>query len=262
MKELVGKVAIVTGASKGMGRHFVAALVDAGMNVACLARPSPELEALGSALGDAVLAIPCNVASSSQVNAAVARAAAQFGRIDVVVNNAAIYHPFSFDEGSDEIIRAHVDVNILGVAWVIRATIPHLRATQGQIISISSESVRLPFPMLALYAATKAAVETLSDGLRDELRSDGIRVGVLRSGSVSGGSGGATWSDQTTDAFYRKIVATGHAAMSGSPASPESMARALVATLTLPRDISIDLIEVRAAQEGVPDGARDLAATA
>lgn len=261
MQNLAGKVALVTGASKGMGRHFVAALVDAGMKVGCLARPSPELETLAAELGDAVLAIPCDVSSSTEVNAAVARAAEQFGRIDVVVNNAAMFHPFAFDEGSDEIIRAHVEVNILGVAWTIRAAIPHLRATRGQIVSISSESVRLPFPMLALYAATKAAVETLSAGLRDELRSDGIRVGVLRSGSVSGGSGGAAWSEATTDAFYRKIVATGHAAISGAPASPQSMARALVATLSLPRDISIDLIEVRAAQEGVPDGARDLVDT-
>ena len=256
MQDLPGKVALVTGASKGMGRHFVAALVDAGMKVACLARASAELETLATELGDVVLAIPCDVASSTEVNAAVARAAAHFGRIDVVVNNAAIFHPFAFDEGSDEIIRAHIDVNILGVAWTIRAAIPHLRATRGQIVSISSESVRLPFPMLALYAATKAVVETLSEGLRAELRSDGIRVGVLRSGSVAGGSGGVAWSKASTDAFYRKIVATGHAAMSGSPASPESMARALVATLSLPRDISIDLIEVRAADEGVPDGAR------
>lgn len=258
MQDLAGKVALVTGASKGMGRHFVAALIDAGMKVACLARPSPELEALAAELGDAVLAIPCDVTSSAEVNAAVAHTATHFGRIDVVVNNAAIYHPFGFDEGSDEIIRAHVDVNFLGVAWTIRAAIPHLRTTRGQIVSVSSESVRLPFPMLALYAATKAAVETLSEGLREELRSDGVRVGVLRSGSVSGGSGGATWSDQTKDSFYRKIVATGHAAISGAPAAPESMARALVAMLSLPRDISIDLIEVRAAQEGVPEGVRNL----
>ena len=258
MPELAGKVAIVTGASKGMGRHFVAALVDAGMRVACLARSSPELEALGNELGEAVLALPCDVACATEVSAAVSRAAGYFGRIDVVVNNAAMFHPFAFDEGSDEIIRAHIDVNILGVAWVIRAAIPHLRATRGQIVSISSESVNSPFPMLALYAATKAAVETLSAGLRDELRSDGIRVCVFRSGSVAGGTGSTAWSDATKDAFYRKIVATGHAAMSGSPASPESMARALVATLSLPRDISIDLIEVRAAQEGMPEGARNL----
>ena len=260
MEQLAGKVAIVSGASKGMGRHFVAALVAAGMKVAALARPSAQLDELAAQHGDAVLAIPCDVTDSAAVNRAVAQAAERFGRIDVLVNNAAIYHPFPFGEGSDEIIRAHLDINVLGVAWLIRAAIPHLKQTQGQILSISSESVNLPFPMLALYAATKAAVETLSEGLREELRSDGIRVGILRSGSVSGGAGGASWSDETKAAFYTKILSTGHAAMSGSPATPESMARALLAALALPRDISVDLIEVRAAQEGLPDGAKAVAA--
>jgi NADP-dependent 3-hydroxy acid dehydrogenase YdfG len=252
MEELAGKVAIVTGASKGMGRHFAAALVDAGMRVACLARASPELDTLSAELGDAILAIPCDISSPSQVDAAVAQTAAQFGQIDVVVNNAAIYHPFAFDQGSDALIRDHVEVNVLGVAWMIRAAIPHLKVTKGQIVSVSSESVHMPFPMLALYAATKAAVEVLSTGLRDELRSDGVRVSILRSGSVSGGAGATGWGEATTQAFYAKILQSGHAAMSGTPASPESMAKALVAMLSLPRDVSVDLIEVRAAREGMP----------
>ena len=258
MGQLAGKVAVVTGASKGMGRQFVAALVAAGARVACLARPSPELDTLATEHGAAILTLPCDVTDSAAVNAAIDRAAVHFGRIDVLVNNAAIYHPFAFESGSDAIIRQHVDVNVLGVAWPIRAAIPHLRVTQGQIVSISSESVELPFPMLALYAATKAAVETLSEGLRAELRGHGIRVSVLRSGSVSGGSGGNAWSEEARQAFFRKIVETGHAAMSGTPATPESMAQALVAILSLPRDVSVDLIELRAAQAGLPEGARDL----
>jgi NAD(P)-dependent dehydrogenase (short-subunit alcohol dehydrogenase family) len=258
MGQLAGKVAIITGASKGMGRHFVAALVGAGARVACLARPSPELDSLASEHGDQVLTVACDVTDSAAVTAAVAMVAEHFGRIDVLVNNAAIYHAFAFESGSDAIIRQHVEVNVLGVAWPIRAAIPHLRRTRGQIVSISSESVAMPFPMLALYAATKAAVETLSEGLRAELRSDGIRVSVLRSGSVSGGSGGQAWSEETRQAFFRKIVETGHASMSGAPATPESMASALVAILSLPPDVSVDLIELRAAQAGLPEGARNL----
>lgn len=257
MQQLTGKVALVTGASKGMGRHFVAALVDAGMRVACLARQSPELDSLIDEFGDRVLVIACDITASGEVIAAVDQAAAHFGQLDVLINNAAIYHPFSFEDGPDELIRGHVEVNVLGLAWAVRAAIPHLRRTQGQIVSISSESVRLPFPMLALYAATKAAVETLSEGLREELRSDGIRVSVLRSGSVSGGSGGAAWSDETRQKFFQKIVQTGHAAMSGSPATPQSMARGLVAILGLPRDVSVDLVELRAAQAGLPEGAKE-----
>lgn len=256
MDGLAGKVAVVTGASKGMGRHFVAALVGAGMRVACLARPSDEFDTLTQEFGDAVLALPCDVSSSEAVDAAIGHTAEHFGRIDTVIANAAIFHPFAFEEGSDEIIRSHIDINILGVAWLIRAALPHLRETKGQIVAISSESVRMPFPMLALYAATKAAVETLCNGLRDELRSEDIRVTILRSGSVKGGSGGTSWSQDTIAAFYKKIVETGHAAMSGESASPESMAAALLATIALPADIGVDLIEVRAAQVGVPDGAK------
>jgi NADP-dependent 3-hydroxy acid dehydrogenase YdfG len=259
MERLTGKVAVVTGASKGMGRHFVAALVEAGVRVACLARPSDALSSLAGEFGDAVLALPCDVTDSAAVDAAIARTAEHFGRIDVVVANAAVYHPFAFESGSDEIIRSHVDINILGVSWLIRASIPHLRATKGQIVAISSESVRMPFPMLALYAATKAAVETLLGGLRDELRSDDIRVTVLRSGSVKGGSGGAAWSQETVAAFYKKIVETGHASMTGEAATPESMAKALLSVIGLPADIGVDLIEVRAAQSGLPEGAKKVA---
>lgn len=262
MEQLTGKVAIVTGASKGMGRHFVAALIDAEVRVACLARQSPELDSLATEFGASVLVLPCDITQSTDVTTAIGHAAAHFGRIDVLVNNAAIYHPFAFEEGTDAIIRQHIDVNVLGLAWAIRAAIPHLRATQGQIVSISSESVRMPFPMLALYAATKAALETLCEGLREELRSDGIRISILRSGSVSGGSGGAAWSEEAKQKFFQKIVQTGHAAMSGAPATPQSMAQALVSILALPRDVSVDLIELRAAQEGVPEGARQVAGTA
>lgn len=259
MEQLAGKVAVISGASKGMGRHFTRELTGAGMRVAALARPSPQLDSMSAEFGPAVLPIACDVADPDQVNAAIAQAAAQLGRIDVLVNNAAVFEPFAFDQGSDAVIRRHIDINLTGLCWLTRAAIPHLKASQGQVVNITSESVRMPFPMLALYAATKAAVETLSEGLRAELRDDGVRISVLRSGSVSGGSGGEEWSDAAKAAFYQKIVQTGHAAMSGSPASPESMAEALLAILALPRDVSVDLVELRAAQAGVPEGARAIA---
>ncbi|MDP3677408.1 MAG: SDR family NAD(P)-dependent oxidoreductase [Novosphingobium sp.] len=253
LSDVSGQVALVTGASKGMGRHFVRSLADAGMKVAALARPSAELTSLQA---EGAFTIPCDIADPTAVNAAVADTVGHFGRLDVVVANAAIYRPFAFEAASDADIRDHFEINVFGVAWLIRAAIPHLRATRGHMIGISSESVRMPFPMLATYAASKAALETLFQGLRDELRSDGIRMTILRSGNVKGGSGGANWDAAATEAFYRKIVATGHAAMTGEPASPESMAEALLSVIRLPRDISVDLVEVRAAREGMPDGAK------
>ena len=254
MAILDGKVAIVTGASKGMGRHFVEALVDAGARVVALARASAELDTLGAQFGAAVLPIACDVSQSAAVNAAVAETVAKFGRIDFVINNAAVFHPFLVEQGDDAMVRSHVALNVEGPIWLCRATIPHLRKTQGHIVNVSSESVRHPFPMLALYAATKAALEVFSEGLRDELRSDGIRVTILRSGAVDGTTGANHWSEETRVAFHTFITKSGHANFAGIPATPQSMAQALLCALTLPKDVNVDLFEVRSARAGSPVG--------
>jgi len=247
MSVLNGKVVIVTGGSRGMGRRFVEALVANGAKVACLARASADLDGLAAEFGASVAAIACDVASSTEVNAAIAEAAKRFGKIDALVNNAAIFHPFAIEDATDDHVRQHIDINLTAIVWLTRAAIPHLKKTRGQIISISSESVRLPFPTLALYAATKAGVETLSAGLRDELRADGVRVSVLRSGSVAGGTGSRSWAPGAGAAFMERIKKSGHLAFTGEAASPQSMAQALLALLTLPADVNVDLMEARAA---------------
>jgi short-subunit dehydrogenase len=128
----------------------------------------------------------------------------------------------------------------------MRSAIPHLRRSRGHILSISSESVRLPFPYLSVYAATKGGLEVLSAAIRDEVRADGIRVTVLRSGSVSGSTGGRDWDPEITQTFFATIQQTGHAAFTGDAATPESMAKALVSVLCLPEDVNVDFLEVRA----------------
>jgi meso-butanediol dehydrogenase / (S,S)-butanediol dehydrogenase / diacetyl reductase len=244
---MLGKRGIVTGASRGMGRHFVAALVARGARIACLARASAELYSLTAEFGDAVVPVACDVADPANVTAAVCAAAAALGGLDFLVNNAAIFHPFRLEDARDDQIAQHLAVNVAGPAYCMRAAIPHLRASKGQIVSVSSESVRMPFPYLSIYAATKAALETLSAAMRDELREDGIRVTILRSGSVAGGTGSKDWDPAITQAFFATITRTGHAAFTGTAASPDSMADALVSVLALPPDINVDLIEVRAA---------------
>lgn len=253
MAALDGKVAIVTGASKGMGSHFVDALAGAGARIAAFARPSAELDALAAKHGDAVAPIACDVGDPGQVDAAIAAAAARFGRIDILVNNAAIFHPFKLEESTVDQVERHVRVNLLGPIWCIRAAIPHLRATAGHVVSITSESVRMPFPFLSVYAATKAGLEVLGTALRDELREDGIRVTTLRSGSVSGGAGGADWDPDTAQRFFATIQRTGHAAFTGDSTSPETMAATLLAIVSLPVDVNLDLVEARSAAPATAD---------
>ncbi|MDO7842255.1 SDR family oxidoreductase [Sphingomonas immobilis] len=245
---LAGKVAIVTGGSKGMGSRFVDALVAEGAKVAIFARASAEADALAARHGDAAAAFDCDVADAAAVERSIAAAVARFGRLDILVNNAALFHPFLLEEATSAQVERHVGVNLLGPIWCTRAAIPHLRASRGHIVNISSESVRMPFPFLSVYAATKAGLETLSQGLRDELREDGIRVTVLRSGSVAGSTGGAHWDPEVVPRFFATIQRTGHAAFTGHSVEPETMARTLIAVLTLPADVSVDLIEARASQ--------------
>ncbi|MET0370409.1 MAG: SDR family oxidoreductase [Sphingobium sp.] len=244
---LEGKVAIVTGGSKGMGRRFVDSLVEAGAKVAIFARASADADALVEKHGDAVIAFDCDVSDAAAVARGIDGTIARFGRLDILVNNAAIFHPFLLEEARDQQIENHVGVNLLGPLWTIRAAIPHLRETRGQIVNISSESVRMPFPFLTVYAATKAALEILTQGLRDELREDGIRLSVLRAGSVAGSTGGAQWDPEVVPRFFDTIKRTGHAAFTGHSVEPESMARTLIAMLTLPEDVCLDLVEARAA---------------
>lgn len=242
-----GKVGIVTGGSKGMGRHFVSTLIAAGAKVACFARPSAESDSLAAEFGDDVLVIPCDVRHMEQVDRAVARTVDHFGKLDFLVNNAAVFHPFRLEEAQPDQIEQHIAINLTGPMWCMRAAIPHLRKTKGSIVSISSESVRMPYPYLSVYAATKGGLETLTTAMREELRDAGIRSTILRSGSVAGGTGAAEWDPDTAQAFFATIQRTGHAAFSGTAASPDSMAQALLNVLSLPDDVNVDLIEVRGA---------------
>ena len=253
MAMLSGKTVAVTGGSKGMGSRFVDALVEAGASVAVLARASAEADALAQRHGTAVAAFDCDVADPGAVRRAVDALVERFGRLDVLVNNAAIFHPFLIEEARDDQVERHVAVNLLGPIWCTRAAIPHLRASRGQIVNVSSESVRMPFPFLTVYAATKAALETLSQGLRDELRSEGIRVSILRAGSVAGSTGGIEWDQSVAARFFETIQRTGHAAFTGDFAEPETMAKTLVAMLSLPADVNLDLVEARAAAAATPE---------
>ena len=247
-KQLLGKVIVITGASKGMGRAFTRALVDEGAKIVALARPSTELNALAVELGPDLLALPCDIRDAEAVTAAIAQAASHFGRIDGVVNNAGIVTLLQIETADDDEIRRLFDTNLFGAIHVTRAAIPHLRAAGGgDIVFMSSESVRFPFPLLAYYAASKAALESLAAALRQELRGDGSRITVVRSGAVeSGDSIRSNFKDETRERFVREGGEAGFFHFSGTPATPETMAKVIVGLFVLPRDVNLDLIEARA----------------
>jgi len=190
---LEGKVATVTGASSGSGLAVAARFVEEGARVFLLARGAERLEDVAKTLGERATPIVADVGDPSAVRAAFAEIADRAGRLDILVNNAAIYRPCLVEQLSDLDIQRQVATNLLGPIHTCRAAIPLMRAAGGgDIVNTSSESTLRPFPMLSMYVSTKAALEAFSDVLAQEVRELDIRVTNLVQGTAKGTGGGAT----------------------------------------------------------------------
>jgi NAD(P)-dependent dehydrogenase (short-subunit alcohol dehydrogenase family) len=168
-----------------------------------LARAKDRLDAVAADLGPGATPVACDVGDPDSVRAAFAEIASRFGRLDVLVNNAAVYRPCAVEHLSDDEIRRQVATNLLGPVYTCRAAIPLLRAAGGgDIVNTSSESTLHPFPMLSMYVATKAALEAFGTVLAQELRDDDIRVTTVVQGTAQGAGGGATdwaWDPEHTE---------------------------------------------------------------
>jgi NADP-dependent 3-hydroxy acid dehydrogenase YdfG len=178
------RIWLITGASSGIGRELTRQALDAGEAVAALARNTqPLVENGGNPL---LLAIDTDVRDAAAVQAAVDSAVARFGRIDVVANNAGYGLFGAVEEATDAQVRAIFDTNVFGVLNVLRATLPVLRAQRsGHILQGSSLYGQSAHPGVGLLAATKYAVEGLSDALASEVGPLGIKLTLVQPGPTA-----------------------------------------------------------------------------
>jgi NADP-dependent 3-hydroxy acid dehydrogenase YdfG len=185
---LEGKVAIVTGAGRGIGRAIARAFATEGAAVALASRTRAELAEAAAAVKDSggrALAIPTDVTNDAAVDALVEETLAAFGRIDVLVT-AAGTAAFGFvaDSKPDD-WDAMLSVNLRAVMVCCRAVLPPMvRQRSGMILNLASVAARRPLPGAGVYSATKAAVVAFSRVLAEEMRGQGVRVGVLAPGAV------------------------------------------------------------------------------
>jgi len=173
--ESSGKTALVTGASSGIGEATAQRLVTAGYRVFGTSRR-------GAAMGQRSFEmLPLDVTSDASVEAVIADVMRLTGRIDLLVNNAGFsIAPAGAEESSIEQARSIFETNFFGIVRMTRAVVPHMRRQGGgRIINIGSVLGFLPAPYMALYAATKHALEGYSESLDHELRTRGIRVSVI-----------------------------------------------------------------------------------
>jgi meso-butanediol dehydrogenase / (S,S)-butanediol dehydrogenase / diacetyl reductase len=241
-----GKVAVITGASRGLGRRIGQAFAKEGVRLALLSRNAATLGAAALEMGPLATAFPTDIADPTAVRETFAAIARQFQGVDILVNNAALGHLQSIEESNDQLLQEEVSTNLLGPIYCMRSAIPLMRARGGgDIINITSESTRAPYPFLSVYAATKSAIETLSAGLRTELRGENIRITVLRSGRLLESGFNRDWPEERRERYRAIVQREGYHAISGEPISPQITARAIVELIRLPRAANVDLMELR-----------------
>lgn len=173
----------ITGCSTGFGREFARAALAHGFRVAATARNPKALEEIVAGHADRAIALALDVDDPAQIARSVAEAEREFGRIDVLVNNAGYGYLAAVEEGEDAAVRAIFETNFFGLVAVTRAALPGMRARQsGCIVNIASVGGVVGFAGSGYYAATKFAVEGLSESLAKEVEPLGIHVLLVEPG--------------------------------------------------------------------------------
>jgi len=185
--DLSGQTALITGASRGIGAAAARAFADAGANVALLARSTSEIAELAGEIGDAAIAIPCDVSRYAEMHAAVGKTFETFGAVDILVNNAGVISPIGpLHETDPDAWGKAIDINLKGVMHGIHAVMPAMVAKGGgTIINISSGAAHNPVEGWTAYCSSKAGVYMLTRAVDNEMRDKGVRVLGLSPGTVA-----------------------------------------------------------------------------
>lgn len=251
---MAGKIVAVTGATSGSGRAVARRFVAEGATVAFLARGKERLMAETAPLGNRAVPVVADVSDPDSVRAAFGEIEERFGRLDVLVNNAAVYRPCLVADLSDHDIGRQVATNLLGPIYTCRAAVPLLRAAGGgDIVNTSSESTLDPFPMLSVYVATKSGLEAFTRTLMAEVGGDGIRITLIIQGAAIDGEGSTdwTWDPEKTEQALALWAERGFLAKA-SGRGPDSSSQTVddvadvhVYAVTRPRGQRLDTIHVR-----------------
>lgn len=235
-----GRVAVITGASSGIGAATARSLHAAGYRVALLARRTDRIEALAAELGEGALAIAADVTDRAALTSAAERVRSEFGGVDVLVNNAGVMllGPFSADQSADH--QKMIEVNLLGAITTTEVFLDQLKDGGGDIVNLSSVAGRTARAGNGVYAATKWGLNGWSESLRQELLPD-VRVTLVEPGVVA-----TELPTHITHAQTREGV---QKAYDAATVTADDIAEIITFTLQRPRHLVINEILVRPADQ-------------
>jgi 3-oxoacyl-[acyl-carrier protein] reductase len=238
MGQLKGKVALVTGSSKGIGRACALRLAEAGANIVMAAKSIDLLEMLRKdidGLGVESLAERFDVSRSLDCEELVKKSLERFGKIDILINNAGVGFSGKIVDSEPAVIEQMVKVNLLGVYYMTRAVLPSMMEQQhGDIINLGSVAGVKYSPDFAMYSATKFAVRAFSEALRNEVQGHNIRVTLIHPG-------------MTKTAFSDSFTHGGSPLPfdKGEILKPEDIANTIHFALNCPQGVSLNELTVR-----------------
>jgi NADP-dependent 3-hydroxy acid dehydrogenase YdfG len=230
------RVAVITGASSGIGEATARALPTSGYRMALLARRAERIEALAGELGNGAIALQADVTERDSVVAAAARVHDELGGADVLVNSAGIMllAPFTSDRHGDH--RRMIETNLVGAITATEAFLDQLRERRGDLVNLSSVAGRTARPGNAVYAATKWGMNGWSESLRQELHPD-VRVMVIEPGAVA-----TELTDHITDPGAKQAAEQMYAQ---TATTAEDIAEIIAFAVTRPHRVTLNEILVR-----------------
>src|ERR687894_3021145 len=244
MAKLDGKVAVITGASSGIGEATAEALAAEGAAVVVAARREDRLADLVGRIeegGGRGLAAVCDVTDEGQAHGLIRKAEEEFGSVDILVNNAGVMLLSTVGKGLSDEWRQMFDVNVLGLLYATDAAIGVMKEQgSGHIVNVSSVAGRKTRPTVGVYSGTKFAVNAVSEALRQEVLEDGIRVTVVEPGAVA---------TELTDHITDEEVREGLKQRRIEPLQSEDIANAIAYAVGQPQRVSVNEILIRPTQQ-------------
>jgi NADP-dependent 3-hydroxy acid dehydrogenase YdfG len=246
MAKLDGKVAVITGASSGIGEATTEALAGEGAALAVAARREDRLEDLVGRIegnGSRALAISCDVTDEEQAHDLIRRAKEEFGRVDIVVNNAGVMQLSKVEKSLSDEWRQMFDVNVLGLLYVTDEAIKVMKEQgSGHLVNISSLASRGTRPGVGVYSGTKTAVNAISEALRQELQGHNIRVTMIEPGVVE-----TELPDHITDEEAKEGISGLVSEL--DPLQPKDIAAAIAYCVSQPERVSVNEMLIRPTQQ-------------